>query len=636
MGILQQSPINGRYFKDSATNEIVYLTGQHNWYVVQDSTNYSYSDPFDFTAYLQRCRGLGHNFMRFWVWESPRAMPYESDSYTFTPLPWARTGPSNAADGGLRFDLSTFDSTYFTRLRDRLIEAIAAGFYCGVQLFQGWSISNLGGTPNPGTYHPFKSGNNINSVSADSNADGNLDELFTSSGTILTYQQNYVDHVIDTINDLDEIIWEIGNELPHASTSSWQQNMADHIATYESGKAKQHPIWLTATISSTGPNTWMTGATGSVTAISLHDISGNLQDNHLVADGGKVWLTDTDHIDTGEFGDDIWVWKAFLRGHNPLFMDGITTTFGASANANKERTALGDTRRYAKRLNLASVLPDATAYMLSGNGQFLILSPSGGSVSLPLTNNSVYSMEWFILGNRDTVQMGSFKAKGTTSFVPPTGTAAVLFVQAANSSADSYPQNAVLDTFNRADGTLGSAWTDHLDNTSTVARIVSNMAAPNATGTTYSDAYWNAGMFNADQEVFATYGAVGDEFDLLGRVTNPNTGTASGYLVFIDGASNHVELLKLNSGSTYTSLGFTSHTPTVGATYIFRMVGNTLSLYQGSTLIYSLTDNTYNSAGYIGFGLKGNTIRLDDFGGGNYTAPENPVILTGTPVRRIR
>jgi hypothetical protein len=35
---------------------------------------------------------------------------------------------------------------------------------------------------------------------------------------------------------------------------------------------------------------------------------------------GKAKLLDTDH-DFGVGGDQKWVWKAFLRGHNVLFMD---------------------------------------------------------------------------------------------------------------------------------------------------------------------------------------------------------------------------------------------------------------------------------------------------------------------------
>ena len=42
--------------------------------------------------------------------------------------------------------------------------------------------------------------------------------------------------------------------------------------------------------------------------------------NPPTADGRKVILTDTDHL-WGIGGDVPWVWKSFLRGLNPLFMD---------------------------------------------------------------------------------------------------------------------------------------------------------------------------------------------------------------------------------------------------------------------------------------------------------------------------
>ena len=46
----------------------------------------------------------------------------------------------------------------------------------------------------------------------------------------------------------------------------------------------------------------------------------NYRTNPPPADGRKVILTDTDHL-WGVGGDVAWVWKSFLRGLNPLFMD---------------------------------------------------------------------------------------------------------------------------------------------------------------------------------------------------------------------------------------------------------------------------------------------------------------------------
>ena len=56
---------------------------------------------------------------------------------TVSPHPWQRTGPGTATDGGLKFDLTKFDQSYFDRLRTRTEMLRNAGIYVGVYLFTG-------------------------------------------------------------------------------------------------------------------------------------------------------------------------------------------------------------------------------------------------------------------------------------------------------------------------------------------------------------------------------------------------------------------------------------------------------------------------------------------------------------------
>ena len=51
-------------------------------------------------------------------------------------------------------------------------------------------------------------------------------------------------------------------------------------------------------------------------------VSGDYQNDPPPADGRKVILSDTDHL-WGVGGDFHWVWKSFVRGQNPIYMDPI-------------------------------------------------------------------------------------------------------------------------------------------------------------------------------------------------------------------------------------------------------------------------------------------------------------------------
>ena len=76
------------------------------------------------------------------------------------------------------------------------------------------------------------------------------------------------------------------------------------------------------------------------------------RNNPPAADGSKVIIADTDHL-WGVGGDHTWVWKSFLRGLNPIYMDRLDS----DAKSERARRAMGQTLRYANRMNLAAMAP---------------------------------------------------------------------------------------------------------------------------------------------------------------------------------------------------------------------------------------------------------------------------------------
>src|SRR5262249_9472955 len=130
-------------------------------------------------------------------------------------------------------------------------------------------------------------------------------------------QDAYVRKVVDAVNDLDNVLYEISNESD-ASSTAWQEHMIELVHGYERDKAKQHPVGMTAE--------WPDGDNAVLEASPADWISPNAgPENQLVRDpppaaGGKVVVADTDHL-CGVCGDATWVWRAFLRGQNPIFMD---------------------------------------------------------------------------------------------------------------------------------------------------------------------------------------------------------------------------------------------------------------------------------------------------------------------------
>jgi len=284
-----------------------------------------------------------------------------------------RPGPGMALDGKPKFDLNQFNQVYFDRMRSRVTAARDRGIYVSIMLFQGWSTETSAAWQG----HPFNIHNNVNGVDGDPNKNGTGEAVHTLQLTAITnLQQAYVRQVIDTVNDLDNVLYEIANETGNYTTD-WQYYMIRYIKSYEASKPKQHPVGMTFQWSSLGngsdaalfdsPADWISPAG----ALPPYDWA----TNPPPADGSKVMLSDTDHIG-GQ--NRVWVWKSFLRGHNPIVMDDL-----GHADPMREavRHAMGHTLTYAHRMDLMSMVPRtdlaSSTYCLANPGvEYLVYLPS--------------------------------------------------------------------------------------------------------------------------------------------------------------------------------------------------------------------------------------------------------------------
>jgi hypothetical protein len=132
---------NPNYFKD-ANGSVLILNGSQTWNTLQDWGTNGSVQTLDFNAFVKFLVAHGHNFTLLWRTEMPKfcGLPVTADAppdFWAGPHPWRRTGPGKATDGGLKFDLTKFDQSYFDRLRKRTQALDDAGIYVGVYLFTG-------------------------------------------------------------------------------------------------------------------------------------------------------------------------------------------------------------------------------------------------------------------------------------------------------------------------------------------------------------------------------------------------------------------------------------------------------------------------------------------------------------------
>jgi hypothetical protein len=429
-GVLRVSEINPRYFTDNS-DKAVYLTGSHTWANFQEHYTDMDSVIFDWEGYLDMMQNYGHNFMRFWMYEQPEGQAWTREKAYVSPMYYARTGKEMAHDGKPKFDLDKWNEEYFKRMRARIIEAGNRGIYTSIMLFQGWSQNKLADPKSdPFLSHPYNKLNNINGIDVINTINDQTDKpTLHSMGnkSALARQEAYIRKVIETVNDLDNVLFEVINE---GGTTEWCYHIIQYIRQVEKGYPKKHMIGLGARINPPMLNKELWDSPADYVSPGWEPAGWSLPGCIFLEDYGynppanqhnKVCILDTDHI-WGLGGNYIWAWKSFCRGLNPIFMDSwqplvgsidpVTVDFIFTGDISRNqryypdyeplRKSLGYIRSYADKMDLTSMVPhdelSTTRYCLANpEKEYLIYFPEGGKATINLTLvKGDLEVEWFI------------------------------------------------------------------------------------------------------------------------------------------------------------------------------------------------------------------------------------------------
>ena len=471
---LNPSNGNGRYFTDENGNA-VYMTGSHTWNNFLDggweATHFHNPYTFDYPGYLSWMQGKGHNFIRLWTPENARdfepctpevdndclASGFRKIGYSVEPTLYKRITQDQCDqlfpghpescignDGLMKFDLETLNPAYFVRLRDRIIAAKqkTPKIYVSIMLFDGWGVGvyqNSSDSPFlQWLGHPYNIGNNVNMIhgwpdAAHPRNDGVACQ--TRMNDVINLQLAYVTQVIDTVKDLDNVLFEVANEaLGHNGGSSpvpdggtlestdWQNDIIGFIHKTEAdiessnpGLYYKHPVGMTGQY--WGRNDELNNSPGADWISYDTDGAGTYEDHPSETDGSKVIILDTDHLFNNgvilPWADRSWVWKSFTRGYNPIYMDQLDrdpANFGGadiggdpSPNAEDVRIAMGNTKSYADRMNLIDMTPQGSlspigsepGYVLAKVGEeYLVYRENHDEFTVDVLPNT-YAVEWF-------------------------------------------------------------------------------------------------------------------------------------------------------------------------------------------------------------------------------------------------
>ncbi|HEX3587796.1 MAG TPA: hypothetical protein VH024_17485 [Candidatus Angelobacter sp.] len=431
-GTLAKSSVNIRYL--SLNGNCVLACGSHTWdaFQVEAPATLTYQQWIDNIIVPEINPGPNAvGLERIWFWHTSHSDGTLVDSQ----VPFIRTGPGTAHDGGPKWDLTKYNEALFTQLLNLVNYAAPKNIHCQIEFFQISSID-------PDSVYNDENNINGTGVTGDGEADG--------SSTICTnLEKAFVTHVVTKLYNSPNVTYELNNETHETAASlSWLNTILGtvhavetslggirHLVCCGAGSAYDGSSWggLNPTFRITGTDYCQPGWGDS----SPYDQQGNFGDIPLGGmNGNQTVILDTDHGLLGSSNTDS-VWRALTRGWGGyLHMDvggGNSVTEPAQAPLYQFLPSDVPTRLgilgVTTAVNLISSLngmqpADAicsTSFCLADNThlQYIAYQPNGGSsftLNLSAAAGNTLAVTWIDAGT-------GLKIGSTTNYVATSSTA---------------------------------------------------------------------------------------------------------------------------------------------------------------------------------------------------------------------
>ncbi|MHC4165885.1 MAG: DUF6298 domain-containing protein [Planctomycetota bacterium] len=451
-GLLQTHPDNPRWFADGS-GRAVYLGGHQSFVDLQDN---SFNKEFirnrerilDWDRYVEFLKANNFNYLRNWViWSTGSGAMAPANNAIAYPMPYKRVaGHGKAKDGRDKFDLNQFDEAFFRRMRKRCEDLQQAGVYVSIMLFEvyGFLGGESVGDP-PQTLwdgNVFNKANNINGIDVDYDGNGKGIEFFyTDDERVLRLQKEYVKKVIDTLNHLDNVFYEIANEL---YAPRWQYEMIEFIKLYEKTKPRQHLVLMSAG-GRTRAGGWKQMGRDPVVngPADCFAAAGSWQSRRFkkkdppANNSGKPGIVDTDHGAAGT-SDVGYLWSALTRGyHFNLYDKPFESPDAEGPEWQRVRRNVGKAVEYANKLDLVSVDPRgdlaSTGFCLAKPGyQYVVYQPGNGPITVSgLRAATSYYYELYDMGRAKVVGEGRIRAPGSSESFESAGEGTILYISSS-------------------------------------------------------------------------------------------------------------------------------------------------------------------------------------------------------------
>jgi hypothetical protein len=225
-------PDNPHYFWWRGKPTVLITSGEHYGAVLNLDV--------DYIAYLDTLAADGLNLTRTFVGtyrEIPGSFGISDNVLAPHPnrylAPWARSDTPGYFDAGNKFDLTTWDEAFFTRLKDFVTQASRRGIVVELNLFTPMYTDDLWKA------NPMHVANNINGI-------GHVpaNEVFTTRHRdLLAVQEAVVRKLVTELHAFDNLYYEVCNEPYFGGvTTDWHDHIVATVVDAEKHFPAQHLI----------------------------------------------------------------------------------------------------------------------------------------------------------------------------------------------------------------------------------------------------------------------------------------------------------------------------------------------------------------------------------------------------------
>ena len=239
------------------------------------------------------------------------------------------------------------------------------------------------------------------------------------------------------MNDLDNVLYEISGDAP-LSSREWQYYMINYLKSYEATKPKRHPVGMS--------NLYLGSANDLLASPADWILLPGTDTNPPLTVGSKVILSDMDPKLLGSSTSYPIVWKSFMRGSNPIYLESDLANLTADENV---RGSMAYALKYSQLVDLSAMSPSSevcsTGYCLINPGrEYLVYLPSGGTVRVDLSAvNGNFVASWFSPTTGLTTSGGTVSAGIPILFTSPINGDAVLYLEATQALSSQHSVSSV-------------------------------------------------------------------------------------------------------------------------------------------------------------------------------------------------